>query len=293
MAQNPFNMTGYTKLFGSIVDSTIWRESKDTKIVWITMLAKANRDGLVEASLPGLADASRVTIDECIDALNCLSSPDKYSRTKDFEGRRIEEIDGGWKILNHAKYRAKMNADERREYFRLKKQEQRSPSYVHKSPRLSNNVADVTHAEADSYTEAVKKAFEEFWVLYPRKVAKPKAFDAFAKAIKKARLETILVAVRAGCKSEAWRKDGCQFIPHPTTWLNQERWADEENKIPAAQPQIKLPSEIDVCRYGEQKGATVQFSKDWHLMMTRKNWRVNGKIVDWQVEFSSAFAAQR
>ena len=49
-----FNMTGYTKLFGSIVDSTIWRESKETKIVWITMLAKANKEGIVEASLPGL-----------------------------------------------------------------------------------------------------------------------------------------------------------------------------------------------------------------------------------------------
>jgi hypothetical protein len=158
MVQNPFNMTGYTKLFGSIVDSTIWRESKDTKIVWITMLAKANRDGVVEASLPGLADASRVSIDECVAALKCLSSPDKYSRTKDFEGRRIEEIDGGWRIMNHAKYRAKMNADERREYFRLKKQEQRCPNNVHKSPTLSNNVRKVTHAdsEADSEAEANK-----------------------------------------------------------------------------------------------------------------------------------------
>jgi hypothetical protein len=24
-----------------------------------------------------------------------------------------------------------------------------------------------------------------------------------------------------------WRKDGGQFIPHPATWLNQGRWADE------------------------------------------------------------------
>ena len=157
MVQNPFNMTGYTKLFGSIVDSTIWRESKDTKIVWITMLAKANRDGMVEASLPGLADASRVTIEECIEALKCLSSPDKYSRTKAFEGRRIEEIEGGWKILNHAKYRAKMNADERREYFRLKKQEQRLSNPVHKSPTLSNSVSKVTQAESKADTEAMKK----------------------------------------------------------------------------------------------------------------------------------------
>lgn len=122
------------------------------------MLAKAGRDGIVEASLPGLADASRVSIDECIAALECLSSPDKYSRTKEFEGRRIEAIDGGWRILNHAKYRSKMNADERREYFRLKKQEQRSLSKdVHKRPTLSNNVTNVTHAEAEAEAEADNK----------------------------------------------------------------------------------------------------------------------------------------
>lgn len=33
-------------------------------------------------------------------------SPDKWSRTTDNEGRRIEPIDGGWRLLNHAKYRA-------------------------------------------------------------------------------------------------------------------------------------------------------------------------------------------
>jgi uncharacterized phage protein (TIGR02220 family) len=158
LEESNFNMTGYTKLFGSIVDSTIWRESKETKIVWITMLAKANRDGIVEASLPGLADAARVSIEECQLSLKCLMSPDEYSRTKDFEGRRIEETDGGWKILNHAKYRAKMNADERREYFARKKREYRAQSK--KCPQMSNSVLmtgiSSTHAEAkaEAYTEA-------------------------------------------------------------------------------------------------------------------------------------------
>jgi hypothetical protein len=155
MVQNPFNMTGYTKLFGSIVDSTIWRESKETKIVWITMLAKANRDGLVEASLPGLADASRVSLDECIEALKCLSSPDKYSRTKLHEGRRIQEVDGGWIILNHSKYRAKMNADERREYFRLKKQEQRSPKNVH----LCQTMSRMSHKQKQKQKQKQKHMY--------------------------------------------------------------------------------------------------------------------------------------
>lgn len=110
---------GYTKLFSSIIDSTIWREDKETKIVWITLLAKCNKYGIVEASIPGLADAARVTLEECEKALALMMSPDKYSRTKEFDGRRIKEVDGGWLILNHAKYRAKMNQEDKLERDRI------------------------------------------------------------------------------------------------------------------------------------------------------------------------------
>lgn len=111
-------MSGYTPLFSSIIASTIWRESKETKIVWITMLAMADARGVVEASIPGLADMAKVSLDECKAALVVLSSPDEYSRTKDHDGRRIEEVDGGWCILNIAKFREKcrQRADYMREY---------------------------------------------------------------------------------------------------------------------------------------------------------------------------------
>lgn len=119
-------MAGFTKLFGSIVNSTIWREPKDVKIVWITMLALCDRDGVVESSLPGLADAARVTIPECVESLRVLMSPDPYSRTKAHEGRRIQEIEGGWHILNHAKYRAKLSVEDQREKSRLRQERWRS-----------------------------------------------------------------------------------------------------------------------------------------------------------------------
>lgn len=119
-------MTGYTKLFGSIIASTIWRESKEIKVVWITLLAMANKNGIVEASVPGLADMARCTVEETRHAIEILEAPDIDSRTKENEGRRIRPVDGGWFILNHAKYRAKMGLDERREYNRLKQQEFRA-----------------------------------------------------------------------------------------------------------------------------------------------------------------------
>jgi hypothetical protein len=169
---NRVDMNGYTKLFGSIIASTIWRESKETKIVWITMLAMANKHGIVEASVPGLADMARVSLPETETALQILSSPDSFSRTKDFEGRRIEVVDGGWVILNHAKYREKMSADERRQYNRLKQQEfrerqrranpstscqQKSITVNHSQSLSAMSAQAETEADADANTEEVKK----------------------------------------------------------------------------------------------------------------------------------------
>src|SRR5687768_5506548 len=104
----------YTKLFSSILASTIWREPNHVRLVWITMLAVADKDGVCEASVPGLADLARIPLQQCEDALKRLAAPDPYSRTSEHEGRRIEPIEGGWLLLNHAKHREKMNTEERR-----------------------------------------------------------------------------------------------------------------------------------------------------------------------------------
>lgn len=106
---------GFTKLFRSLIHSTVWRESNHVRCVWITMLAMVNRNGIVEASLPGLADAARVTIEECEEALGKFHAPDKYSRSKAHEGRRIETVEGGWRLLNHEDYRRRMSAEDQRE----------------------------------------------------------------------------------------------------------------------------------------------------------------------------------
>lgn len=108
----------YTKLFSSITASTIWQEPAATRLVWITMLAMCDKGGAVYASVPGLAHIANVSLPDCETALTTLLSPDKYSRTPSFEGRRIEPIDGGWQLLNHAKFRAVRSAEERREYMR-------------------------------------------------------------------------------------------------------------------------------------------------------------------------------
>lgn len=73
------------------------------------------------------------------------------------------------------------------------------------------------------------QAFEEFWNLYPRKVGKGGAQSAFLKACKKVEPEIIMNALTAYVNSG--RLPEMQFIPHASTWLNQERWTDDISAV--------------------------------------------------------------
>jgi hypothetical protein len=135
----------FTKLFSSITESTVWCEPHSTRIVWITMLAMADRKGRVHGSIPGLANRARVTLEECEHALSRFMSPDKYSRTHDNDGRRIEEIDGGWRLLNYAKYREMRDAEDRAEQNREAQARHRE-----KVSKSADNQPQSAQAEAEA-----------------------------------------------------------------------------------------------------------------------------------------------
>lgn len=119
-------MQTWTPLFSSIVTSSIWSESKETKIVWITLLALKDRFGKVDGAVPGLARVAGVTVKECEAALKVLESADSYSRTQEHEGKRIRKVDGGWLVLNHLKHRDAIGGESRREYKRRWQAEKRA-----------------------------------------------------------------------------------------------------------------------------------------------------------------------
>ena len=72
--------------------------------------------------------------------------------------------------------------------------------------------------------------FDLFWDEYPRKVKKQVAREKFKKVLKGSKdpeklFEAIMEALRRYKKTKQWQEK--EFIPHPTTWLNQRRWEDE------------------------------------------------------------------
>lgn len=118
-------MSGFALLWGKILESSLWvQESKETRLVWITLLAMKDKDGVIQASEIGLADRAKVTPGECREALRVLASPDPNDSSKVEQGRRIREIPGGWQIINHDLYR--FSTEARRLMWRETKAAQRA-----------------------------------------------------------------------------------------------------------------------------------------------------------------------
>ena len=133
---------GYTLLWTKILDSTIWLEDAATRLVWITLLAKKNKDGIVQMSVPGLAHVARVSVEECQAALVKFLSPDPYSSSKVEDGRRLRELPdgGGWQLINHDRYR--YATEERRMYWREKKALGRAAKLKGKRQKQVQDAAD-------------------------------------------------------------------------------------------------------------------------------------------------------
>ena len=80
--------------------------------------------------------------------------------------------------------------------------------------------------------------FDDFWAVYPRKVAKNNAIKAWNAGKFNKIAEIIIADVRKRVDTE-WKGQDLQYIPHPTTYLHQRRWEDEtppqtrDSKAPA------------------------------------------------------------
>jgi uncharacterized phage protein (TIGR02220 family) len=97
----------FLKLDCSIVFKSIWAEDSDTCKVWITMLAMADSDGLLTAAITGISSVAKVSLENTQKAIDKFLAPDKLSTNPANEGRKIERISEGYKILNYELYRQK------------------------------------------------------------------------------------------------------------------------------------------------------------------------------------------
>lgn len=163
-------------------------ENDQTRIVWLTLLAMADQHGEVQASIPGLANVARVSVSACEEAIRVFLNPDPYSRTKTDEGRRIMEMDGGWHILNHEKYRELASDTDRKRKAAERQRRRRArlkETDCHAVTVVGVTGCDKSHqnpqAEAEAEAETKEKKERTLSRFVPPSLEEVKAYVAEAK----------------------------------------------------------------------------------------------------------------
>jgi len=162
--------TGYVKLFGHLLESTVWMgQPPHVKLAWITILAKADSTGRVTTPVPSLAALAGITLQEFEYALEVFLAPDRYSRSQEYEGRRLLRLEdeefSGFFVINYGKYRSERATEERRDQWRRAQAKRRAELRAEHVDNVDGKltVNDVSHgqprsAQAEAEAEAEAEA---------------------------------------------------------------------------------------------------------------------------------------
>ena len=197
-------------------------------ILWIGLLClamKSSRPGIIEISdgipytaddLSGLFNIEKKTIELG------LSLFAKYRMIDLFDGNTLE-------IINFSKHQSIEELERKRELTRVRvgryRDKLKGNALLTHDQRKVTLTDKIRQDKIRQDKKPIVEVFEEFWKNYPRKVNKKEAMKAFNKVT--VSLDIILKAIEKQKKSDQWMKDGGQYIPYPSTWLNKERWNDE------------------------------------------------------------------
>lgn len=105
-----------------------------------------------------------------------------------------------------------------------------SLGYKVTSTGYKSNLVRGTQKKKETNTKETihKESFYKFWSVYPYKVNKQKALEAWLKLKPApALVQGIISFVEKASQSVEWTKDGGKFRPYASTFLNNHRWEDE------------------------------------------------------------------
>ncbi len=123
----------FAKVFGQIFDSSI-AEDYNCRRMFMDMLVLADSDGVVDMTHEAISRRTNVPVEEVRKYIGELQQPDRASRSKMEEGRRLipvdSERDWGWQIVNYRHYRQIRDEEARRTYFREQKRKQRNKNKI-------------------------------------------------------------------------------------------------------------------------------------------------------------------
>jgi hypothetical protein len=98
---------GFAKLYGpALAGSSLMDTSVYARWLFVYLLACADKEGRFHAqTVATLGRLANIPAEHAEQAVQELEAADPNSRSPEFDGRRIERIPGGWRVLNYEKYR--------------------------------------------------------------------------------------------------------------------------------------------------------------------------------------------
>ena len=93
----------------------------------------------------------------------------------------------------------------------------------------TENNNNICATETCAQPQTIDERFDKFWKAYPKRKDKKRAYKVFMKIKPNDKLlEKMLSCIEREKQSLDWLKDNGQYIPYPSSWLNGERWNDED-----------------------------------------------------------------
>jgi hypothetical protein len=118
--------THFAPLFERILDSSINEEPPYVRWLFLALLVLQDGDHVVRGyNAYKLHRRANLSLEEVEKGIKILRSPDKRYGEQPHEGRRILEVEDGWKIVNGAIYQEDMRKIYRRAYNARKQREYR------------------------------------------------------------------------------------------------------------------------------------------------------------------------
>lgn len=227
-------------------DEAVMEIGEDAELMFVRMLAYAARIPEAEGHLPRSV---------CLNRLGFSSSEnDREKRPENRleklrESGLVSETPSGYQINSWLRWNpsaSQMGRERERDRRRKKPAVTRSSSENDREndretdrdsrhdshPVSCDQITDYREDEiprARTRESDYQDDFDTWWQEYPRKESKGQARKAYKAARKKTSAETLLAAIQG--QSTRLMSNGVKYCPHPSTWLNGERWNDELSNV--------------------------------------------------------------
>jgi hypothetical protein len=239
----------FIKLYDKILKWE-WYKNINVKVLFLHLLLKANykdlsfeghtiQRGQLVTSLPSLSAELGLSTKQIRGSLDHLIATGEVT-SKSYPRYRVITI------VHYDDYQANDSQDgsqtaDERAAKRQSKGSQRAGSGQAEGSQRAASIEYIEQIEKDRNIEQIDRpprpakkdelqenGFEAFWMMYPRKVSKQDAMNAWKKI--KPDVETV-GAILAGLSkwkgSDQWTRDDGRYIQYPATWLNKRMWEDD------------------------------------------------------------------